>query len=143
MKPATQVHNLCRSNDLIAVFAFGSRSVEAAARLRGENMPSERSDSDLDLGILLPQEVEFDLRQIINFAIAVEDLFNVPRADIVDLRSAPPYLALDAIRGERLYCAGTYETDVFELFVLRRAADLAPYERERRKMLLTPASAGS
>jgi hypothetical protein len=104
-------------------------------------MPSERPNSDLDLGILPPQEVNFDLRQIINFAIAVEDLFNVPRADIVDLRSAPPYLALDAIRGERIYCADTYETDVFELYVLRRAADLAPYERERRKMLLTPASA--
>jgi hypothetical protein len=131
---------LCRSHDLIAVFAYGSRAAETAARLDGRDVTSVHPRSDLDLGVLPRRDVDFNVLRILEFMNAIESLLNVPRADIVDLRKAPPYLALDAIRGERLYCVDAYETDAFELFVLRRAADLAFFERERRTMLLTPAN---
>ena len=130
--------SLCRSHGLIAVFAFGSRECEIEQRLRGVEPAIEYPESDLDLGVLPPQGAKLDVTQIVRFAISIEDLFRVPRADIVDLRKAPPYLALDAIRGHQVYCDDDFEVANFELFVLRRAGDLAYHERQRRRMLLTP-----
>lgn len=130
---------LCRSHGLIAVFAYGSRATEVDRRLHGDEPVPEHPRSDLDLGFLPARDVRFDVRDIVEFAAAVEDLFKVPRADIVDLRSAPPYLALDAIRGQRVFCADEYEAANFELYVLRRAGDLAVHERQRRRLLLAPA----
>ena len=130
---------VCRSHGLIAAFAFGSRENEIEQRLRGAEPAIEFPDSDLDLGVLPSHSASFEVTQIVRFAVSIEDLFRVPRADIVDLRKAPPYLALDAIRGHQIYCDDDFEVANFELFVLRRAGDLAYYERQRRRMLLTPA----
>ena len=137
---ASAFADCCRSNGLIAVFAFGSRASEITARLRGEDYRSLVPDSDLDLGVLPSRESDFDIDQIVRFAVAIEEIFPIPRADVVDLRKAPPYLALDAIRGERIFCADDFEAADFELLVLRRAGDLAFHERERRRLVLTPRS---
>ena len=40
------------------------------------------------------------------------------------------------MRGERLYARDAYWADEYELYVLRRAGDLAPLERERMAMIL-------
>ena len=128
---------VCSSHGLLAVFAFGSRGFEIEQRLRGIDPASGHPESDLDLGVLPPRGVTFDVTRIVQLMVSMEDLFGVPRVDIVDLRKAPPYLALDAIRGHRIYCTDEIEAADFELFVLRRAGDLAFYERERRRMLLS------
>jgi hypothetical protein len=47
------------------------------------------------------------------------------------LEQADPFLAVNIIRGERLFCSDEYEADQYELYVLRRAGDLAPFERMR------------
>lgn len=135
---ASSFADLCRSSGLIAVFAFGSRGDEIQKRLSGIDPMVENPASDLDLGVLAARDDDFDVTRIVDLACAIEDLFGVPRADVVDLRKAPPYLALDAIRGDRIFCADEVETSIFELFVLRRAGDLAHHERERRRILLTP-----
>lgn len=135
---SSEFSDLCRSSGLIAVFAFGSRGNEIQQRLTGSDPTIENPASDLDLGVLAARDDDLDVRRVVDFACAIEGLFGVPRADIVDLRKAPPYLALDAIRGERIFCTDDFEASTFELFVLRRAGDLAYHERERRRMLLTP-----
>jgi hypothetical protein len=61
----------------------------------------------------------------------------VGRVDLVILGEADPFLALDIIRGELLYCADKDVEAEEELHVLRRAGDLAPYARERWKQILT------
>lgn len=135
---SSEFSDLCRLNGFIAVFAFGSRRDEIKQRLSGNDPTIEHPASDLDLGVLSARDDDFNVSRIVEFTCAVEDLFGVPRADIVDLRKAPPYLALDAIRGDRIFCADDFEAANFELFVLRRAGDLAHHERARRRMLLTP-----
>ena len=45
------------------------------------------------------------------------------------------FLALAAIRGNLLYCADSVEQAEYELYVLRRAGDLAPLERERQEII--------
>jgi hypothetical protein len=69
-------------------------------------------------------------------AAALEDLFGAQRVDLVVLPEADPFLAANIIRGERLYCRDETEADEYELYVLRRAGDLAPLERERIALIL-------
>lgn len=57
---------------------------------------------------------------------------------MIDLSRAGAFLALDAIRGERIFERDGRRLDELDLYVLRRAGDLAPFERERRRALLTP-----
>jgi len=63
--------------------------------------------------------------------------------DKSDAGRARPYLALDIIRGERLYATDPEACDRFDLYVLRRAADLAPFERQRRRMIFEQARRGT
>ena len=109
---------------ILALYLFGSRS-------RGE----EAEQSDVDLGVLFRQ------RQTLEDVLLLEDLIErrlgVP-VDLVDAARANAFLALDIIRGERVYCADEGRCDEFDLYVMRRAGDLAPFERERRRLLLQP-----
>lgn len=109
---------------IVALYLFGSRA-------RGE--ASERSD--VDVGILFRQEVA--LRDVLLLEDALQQRLGLP-VDVVDAGHVNAFLALDVIRGERVYCRDPDRCDEFELYVMRRAGDLAPFERERRRLLLLP-----
>jgi hypothetical protein len=68
--------------------------------------------------------------------MAFEDLFDVGKVDLVLLSEADPFLAVNIIRGERLYCVEEDGADEYDLYVLRRAGDLAHFERERIERVL-------
>jgi predicted nucleotidyltransferase len=108
--------------DVRAVYVFGSRAAGDA-----------RADSDLDLGVLYrtPQPLSATLTLEEELARAVG-----ARVDVVDVARAGAFLALDIVRGERVFCREPSEADRFELYVLRRAGDLLPFERERQALLL-------
>jgi hypothetical protein len=76
-------------------------------------------------------------------AVALENLMGVDRADLILLSEADPFLAVNIIRGERLFCADRYEADEYELYVLRRAGDLAPFERLRIERIMDSSGMGS
>jgi hypothetical protein len=71
-----------------------------------------------------------------DLAAELEDLLDAPRVDLVSLPRADPFLALDIIRGELLSTSDADRQAEYELFVLRRAADLLPFQRERVRMIL-------
>ena len=68
--------------------------------------------------------------------MALEDLFCVSRVDLVNLNEADPFLAANVIRGERLYSKNADLADEYDLYVLRRAGDLIPLERERIAIIM-------
>ncbi len=109
---------------ILALYLFGSR---------GRHEATERSD--VDVAILLREEAS--LRDVLLLEDALERRLGLP-VDLVDAGRASAFLALDVIRGERVYCADADRCDEFELYVMRRAGDLAPFERERRRLLLQP-----
>lgn len=109
---------------VLAVYLFGSRT-------KGE----EHARSDVDLAVLFDQPQA--LPELVALEIRFEDALGT-KVDLVDLGKARPFLALDVIRGERLYCRDSTHCDEFDLYVLRRAGDLLPLERERRRILLDP-----
>jgi len=57
--------------------------------------------------------------------------------DLVVLSEADPFLALDVIRGELLWCVDPDVQAEDELYILRRAGGLAPYARERCRLILS------
>jgi len=71
-------------------------------------------------------------------AVALESLMSVDRVDLVLLSQADPFLAVNIIRGERVFCTDDYKADEYELYVLRRAGDLARFEQMRIERIMNP-----
>ncbi len=92
--------------------------------------------SDLDLAVLPEAGQSWSLDDKVLMTAAFEDVFPAPRVDLVVLPDAPPFLALAAVSGELLFARDSVREANYQLFVLRRAGDLAPFERERRARLL-------
>ena len=124
---------LSRAFGLHILYAFDSRGREALAWLDGDSgLPP--GPSDLDIGVKPAQPLS--ARRKVELAVALEDLFDVGRVDLVVLPEADPFLAVNVIRGERLFADDAYLADEYDLYVLRRAADLLPLERERQRLIL-------
>ena len=121
---------------IIALYAFGSRAGEVAGLVRGQLGIREHSSSDLDIGVQPKAGNRLSVQEKVRLAADLEDLLGVARVDLVILPEADPFLALDIIRGELLYCADADEQAEYELYVLRRAGDLAHYARERWGQIL-------
>ena len=125
---------LCRQYDLHILYAFGSRGKQAYAWLAEAGTLLPPGTSDLDIGV--KPAAPLPVRQKVELAVALEDLFGVNRVDLVVLPEADPFLAANVIRGERLFADDAYLADEYDLYVLRRAGDLALMERERQELIL-------
>lgn len=131
-----QLAELAEEYRLVAIYAFGSRAPEIAARVAGAPLPERRQPlSDVDIGVLPAFGHHLDVRDRVRIAIVLEDLFDVERVDLVVLPEVSAFLALDVVTGELLYTTDPDTQAEYRLYVLRRAADLAPFERERRRLL--------
>ncbi|MBC7227228.1 MAG: nucleotidyltransferase domain-containing protein [Thermoflexales bacterium] len=128
--------DLAQRYDLIAIYAFGSRAEEIAARVADQAVEPTHPASDVDIGVLPSPRRPLTAAERADLVVALEDLLDVARVDLVILPEAPPFLALDVVRGELLCTTDPVAEAEYQLYVLRRAADLAPFERERRRMIL-------
>ena len=131
----TALEVLCRNQGVAILYAFGSRSLELYHWLeQGQVLSPSRSDADI--GVRAAPNVFWQIKDKVRLAIALEDLFDCPRVDLIVLNEADPFLAAEVIRGERLFAHDSYEADEYDLYVLRRAGDLAPLEQERMNLVL-------
>jgi hypothetical protein len=116
------------------IYAFGSRAKEAMEVVEGRVERLSSTPSDLDIGV--KPERPLTVEEKIEIAIFFEDLFHLPRVDVVILPEAPVSLAVEIVTGEILYARdSTYEAE-YQLYIMRMAADLFPYERAKQKMIL-------
>ena len=129
-----KIEQVCKKFKARALYVFGSRSAEVVQALQDGTLEIRSSSSDLDIGILTRSPLSVDEK--VDIALELEEIFDVPRVDLVILQEADAFLAANIIRGERLYAEDSYSADEYELFVLRRAGDLAELERERMAMIL-------
>ena len=130
------LQDLARRYGLNDLYVFGSRAKEIAARVKGHKPDFSVPESDVDMAVQQPPGSRLTAREKVEITQALEDLFQVRRVDLVVLSEAGPFLALDIIKGELLYSEDLDRQAEEELYILRRAGDLAPYERERRRMIL-------
>ena len=130
------LEQLCQKYHIDILYIFGSRAAEIRewAEMKRPELPP--GPSDVDVGVKPAPGVDFFLDEKVRFALALEDLLGVTRVDLVSLPEADPFLAANIIRGERLYARDEYLADEYDLYILRRAGDLAPFERERMALVL-------
>ncbi len=132
MERVQQLQKICEQFSLEILYVFGSRA-EDGRRFVFEDQPMPPSASDLDIGVLPAQPLS--VRQKVELTIALEDFFGVNRVDLVVLPEADPFLAANIVRGKRLYERDSYRADNYDLYILRRAGDLIPLERERLALI--------
>ncbi|MBC7225856.1 MAG: nucleotidyltransferase domain-containing protein [Thermoflexales bacterium] len=130
------LQQLCESFGVDILYAFGSRAGEVRAWLEGKADALAPGPSDVDIGVKPARGVHLSVHDKVRLAVALEDLLGVHRVDLVSLDDADPFLAAEIIRGERLYARDEDDADEYDLYVLRRAGDLAPLERERLALIL-------
>jgi predicted nucleotidyltransferase len=131
-----ELAEIARRYNLEAVYVFGSRAEEIAGRVHGQDVPAQWPASDVDIGVKPPTGHWLDPKERVEIMINLEDLLDVNRVDLVILPEADPFLAVNVIRGELLYCADPYTQAEYELYLLRRAGDLAPYAHARIEHVL-------
>ncbi len=131
-----QLQDLASQYQLTAIYAFGSRAAEVEAHVRGTARVDPVAPSDLDVGVQPRRGIRLDLDQKVRLTFALERLFGVSRVDLVVCTEAPPFLAQEVVSGQLLCCTDRDEQAEYELYVLRRAGDLAPFEYERRRLIL-------
>jgi uncharacterized protein len=134
VSPREVLASLADRFDLLLIMSFGSRAREALSWLDDPSAPMTKGRSDLDIGVLASTPLPVDSK--VDIALALEDLFGVEPVDLVDLATADAFLAADIVRGERLFVRDETQADEYDLYVWRRAGDLAPLERERQALIL-------
>jgi predicted nucleotidyltransferase len=127
---------LCRQFEIEILYAFGSRAQEVKEWLTGSRSKLPSGPSDVDIGIKVVSGTTLSVYEKVRLALALEDLLGATRVDLVCLSDADPFVAANIVRGARLYARDSYQADEYELYILRRAGDLAPLERERMALIL-------
>jgi predicted nucleotidyltransferase len=135
-QPGEAIRRLCQQFGVAILYVFGSRAKEVWAWVQAPSRAALTGSADVDVGVKLLPGTRLSVKPKVQLTLALEDLFAAPRVDLVVLDEADPFLAANVIRGERLYAADSYVADEYDLYVLRRAGDLAPLERERQSLIL-------
>lgn len=123
---------LCAEHNLIALYLFGSRAEAGAARLRGETV--DPSISDLDVGVFFAGG-SFTAARLAALQISLEQLFAPLRLDLVPLDAVDALFQFHAIEGVRVAACPPTAANEKELEVMRRAAELLPFQREHERHL--------
>jgi predicted nucleotidyltransferase len=134
-----EIDDICRRYGLAELYVFGSRAAEVADRVRGSRVDGSGGEetSDVDVGVRPLLDDRPDIDAVVALADELEGLLGASRVDVVVLPGTKVYLALDVIRGEVLYCADWHAQAEYELYVLAKAGDLAPYQRARQELALS------
>ena len=131
-----ELRKICEQFDVSILYVFGSRAGEVFRWMKGDLETLPPGPSDVDIGVKTPAGRKLSVREKVLLAIALEDFFGVNRVDLVCMEQADPFLAANIVRGKLLFARDDYEAAEYELYILRRAGDLAPLERERQALIL-------
>ena len=132
-----KLKKICRRYSIDTIYAFGSRGTELKLFVAGSGGIDSSKASDFDVAVKIPPQKRLSVRQKSQLTIDLEELFQLTRLDLVVINEADPFLAANIIRGERIFCRDEYLADQYELYVLRRAGDLIPLERERLQIIFS------
>lgn len=129
-----QVKDIASQYGLQIIYAFGSRAKEALDMVEGRIEQVSSKPSDLDIGV--KPEKPLTVEEKVKIAIVFEDLFDVSRVDLIVLPEAPVFLALEIVTGEVLYRQDSTDEAEYQLYIMRMAADLLPYEQMKQRMIM-------
>ncbi len=131
-----QTAEIAQRYGLCDLYVFGSRAREIAQRIKGLDAIGPAS-SDVDIAVQPMAGLELTAHERVRLTDELEVLLGATRVDLVILSEAPPLLAVEVIRGDLLHTVDPVAQAEHELYILRRAADLAPFLRARVQQILT------
>lgn len=144
---ADRLRQLAEQYGIRDIYVFGSRAKEIAEHVAAPSAgsdtqasgtrSSEAQTSDVDLAVQPLSGRELEPNDRVRLTDELERLFGAERVDLVVLSEARAFLATEVVKGELLYTSDAGAQAEHELYVLRRAADLAPFQRERVRLILT------
>lgn len=117
---------LCRDHGLLAIYLFGSREQDGARLLAGEAVDREGSDIDIAVVFAGPPRVD----RLPALQVALEDIFAPLRVDLVPVQRTDALFEFRAIDGTRVATSDGHRANLYELTVMRRAAELLPIQAE-------------
>lgn len=129
-----QIRGIASQYGLQIIYAFGSRAKEALELVEDRIKHFTSTSSDLDIGVKPGKPLTVEAK--VKIAILFEDLFNVSRVDLIVLPEARISLAFEIVTGEILYMQDPTQEAEYQLYIMRLAADLLPYERMKRVMIM-------
>jgi predicted nucleotidyltransferase len=123
--------------NLYIIYAFGSQAKEVYEWTKGavQSLTIPVS-SDVDIGVKPAPSTTLSIKEKVAISMELEELFSVRNVDLLVIPEVDPFLAANIIRGERLYCKDVYKADDYDLYILRRAGDLIPLEKERISLIM-------
>lgn len=131
------IKQIAEKHNLDIIYAFGSLAQQAAEYVKDISKGIETDSlSDLDIGVKPKPEKYLAINEKIQLSLDFEELFKAKRVDLIVIPEADPFLAANVIRGERIFCSDKDDADEYDLYILRRAGDLAPLERERISLIM-------
>lgn len=130
------LERICYEFAAETLYVFGSQAKRIRDWVEEQQDNLSLGPSDVDIGVRVIMKGSWPVTEKVRLAIALEDLLGCTRVDLVSLTEADPFLAVQVIRGERLFARDEHEADEYDLYILRRAGDLAPVERERMALVL-------
>lgn len=123
-----ELERVAREHSLLAVYLFGSRGDDGLALLQGR--PVEGADSDLDVGVVFRGREEPDFRRLGPLQVALEEVFDPLRVDLVPLQRVDALFQFRAMdEGHRVLATDSDAADLYELYVMNRAEELLPIQR--------------
>jgi len=132
-----QLGAIAEEFNLHIFYAFGSQAKEVYEWIKGKVQTLDIPfSSDVDIGVKPAPLKTLSVKEKVAVSMALEDLFSVRNVDLLVIPEIDPFLAANIVRGERLYCKDAYEADEYDLYILRRAGDLIPLERERISLIM-------
>jgi predicted nucleotidyltransferase len=132
-----KIEQICKKYQIRAFYVFGSRGTELFQAIQDDSLQVVKSPSDLDFGVLTYSP--FSIESKVDLTLELESLFSLSDIDLFILHEVDAFLAANIIRGERIFAEDSYLADEYELFILRRAGDLADLERQRMTAILQEA----
>ncbi len=124
----TALRHICKQYTVEIAYVFGDRAREVWQWLRDEETWLYHHGPHVDIGVKPSQNLT--VRQNVELAVALEDLFGVYRVDLVSIPEVNPFLAASIIRGKCLYADDIQLANEYGSDILRRANDLLPQERD-------------
>ncbi|MCX6545069.1 MAG: nucleotidyltransferase domain-containing protein [Acidobacteria bacterium] len=116
----------CRAHGVLAVYLFGSRVSDGIHALAGGAV--DPAGSDMDVGVVFLGR-DADVAALPLLQVALEDACAPLRIDLVPLQRVDALFQFAAIDGERIFAADVDQADLYELVVMRKAAELLPLQR--------------
>jgi len=125
-----ELRRICRDFGILVVYLFGSRAEDGRRLLDGG--AADRAGSDLDVGVVFA-DPGFDPGRLASLQVALEELFEPLRVDLVPLQRVDALFQFEAVDGHRIAATDEIHADEYELTVMRRAAELLPIQRRLEK----------